>query len=49
MIKQAGVKDCGVYVLANLTALCFKMDLAVTHFNQDLNPFIKGNCFFSNF
>ena len=34
--KQAGVKDCGVYALANLTALCFKMDSAVTHFNQDL-------------
>ena len=34
--KQAGVKDFGIYVLANLKALCFKMDPAVTHFNQDL-------------
>ena len=34
--KQTGVKDCGVYALANLTALCFKMDPAVTHFNQDV-------------
>ena len=34
--KQDGVKDCGVYFLANLTALCYKMDPAVTHFNQDL-------------
>ena len=34
--KQAVVKGCGVYALANLTALCLKMDPAVTHFNQDL-------------
>ena len=34
--KQACIKDCGVYALANITALCFKMDPAVTHFNQDL-------------
>ena len=34
--KQAGVKDFGIYALANLTALCFKMDPAVTRFNQDL-------------
>ena len=34
--KQAGVKDCGVYASANLTALCFKMNPAVTRFDQDL-------------
>ena len=34
--KQVGVKDCGIYTLANLIALCFKMDSAVTHFDQDL-------------
>ena len=34
--KQAGVKDCGVYVLADLTALCFRMDPPVTRFDQDL-------------
>ena len=34
--KQAGVKDFGIYALANLKRFCFKMDPAVTHFDQDL-------------
>ena len=34
--KQAGVKDCGVYALANLTALCFKIDPAIIHFNRNV-------------
>ena len=34
--KQAGVKDCGVYALANLTALCFKIDPAIIYFNRNI-------------
>ena len=34
--KQAGVKDCGVYALVNLIALCFKIDPAIIHFNRNV-------------
>ena len=36
VLKQLGIKDCGVFALPNLTALCFRMNPAVTHFKQDL-------------
>ena len=42
--KQAGVKDCGIYALANLTALCFKMDPAVTRFDQELMRLYLAQC-----
>ena len=34
--RQAGIKDCGVFALANLITLCFRMNPADTHFKQDL-------------
>ena len=34
--KQSGTSDCGLYAIANATALCFGKDPAILYFNQAL-------------
>ena len=47
--KQQGVKDCGLFAIAFVTAICFKQELSVP-FNQEvmrqrlIQCFEKGTC-----
>ena len=36
ILKQSGASDCGLYAVANATALCFGKDPVILHFNQAL-------------